>query len=331
MNKIFDKYGLLPLGIPAILLWFFIACNNTPAGEETVAVDSSYLIDPSDKIIRGATNVMSFSRSISGSTVIRSALSSGDTMIITYTPSSYVASKLDTVIKRKASVPVSTPPVDTVITPEPSGGYTGYKLVYSNDYEKGTILSSNQCGRCNINTLTPITGTGSFEAWYQAGDAAISSGYRSEQQLDGSLTPTDKGIIIEYDQRFDIISSSVQGLSMQVHGTQSGTSGNMGMWISGGQYVLQLQKSGVSGSPNTYSPTMATINQGETYHIKIEVMFSAKSTGYVRAWINGQKKWDYSGIVCDGRGQYPKPGLNLFNNKVTVKTSIDNFRIYNEL
>lgn len=255
---------------------------------------------------------------------------SKDTTIVKFTTTTTTTANTTT---SYTTVTKPTDPIDTIVVPPvdpPSGGYEGYKLVYSNDFEKGTSLSSNQCGRCNINTTTPIKGTGSFEAWYQAGDASISSGWRSEQQLTDNLTPTDKAIIIEYDQRFDVISSSVQGLSNQFHGNQTGTSGNLGVWISGGQFVVQLQKSGVQGSSNTYSPTLATIKQGQTYHIRIEVRFSSSNIGYVRFWLDGVKKWDYSGVVCDGRGQYPKYGINLFNNKVTVKTSIDNYRIYNE-
>lgn len=250
---------------------------------------------------------------------------SKDTTIITFKTNTTTSSNTTT------TYTLDTKPgggIDT--TPPPASGYPGFKRVYANDFEKGTVLSDNQCGRCRINTEKPITGTGTFESNVVAGDDQISGGWRSEQQYDGSLTPTDKKLIIEYDQRFDILPASVQGLAFQIHGTQQGTSGNYGVWISGGQYVIQLQKTGISGSKNTYSPALETIEIGKVYHMKHELRLSNKSTGYIKVTINGVVKYDITGANCDGRGQYPKPGINLFNDKNTVKAQIDNLRFYVE-
>lgn len=251
---------------------------------------------------------------------------SKDTTIVTFTTTTSTSANTTTTFRLDTK-----PGQDTGTTvPPPSSGYPGFKRVYANDYEQGTSLSDNQCGRCKINTATPISGSGSLESNVVAGDGQISGGYRSEQQLDESLTPTNKKLIIEYDQRFDLLPSSVQGLAFQIHGTQQGTSGNYGVWISGGRYVIQLQKSGVKGSPNTYSPSLETIVIGKVYHMKHELRLSNQSTGYVKVSINGVVKYNITGANCDGRGQYPKPGINLFDNRNTVKTQIDNFRIYVE-
>jgi len=219
------------------------------------------------------------------------------------------------------------PPVDTVKPPP-----TGFTLVLDKTFAVGTTLSEGQKGRGSISTA--IFPEGAFKAWYQAGDAAISSGFRSEQQYDGSLTPNDRDLIIELEEQFETMSTSVQGLNNQWHGNQSGTSGSGSMWIGGGQFMFQIQPDGCNGCGNVYQQVQADgsplmrVEVGKLYKFRYEIRWANNSSGYIRVYINGKLYYSLTGKNCDGRGQYFKTGINLFDNKNTVKVHIKNLKIW---
>lgn len=257
---------------------------------------------------------------------------SKDTTVLKFTTTTNVATNYTT-----TNIPVSggnTPPPDTTNIPSDPGIPVGYSLVYSNNFDPGTKLDPNQCGRCSISTSTYKDGGGSFKAWYQAGDPQISGGYRSEQELKGSLSPTGRDLIIEYDELFEQLPTSVQGLSMQWHGTQNGTSGSGSMWISGGKFAFQFQPSGVSGSPNVNQQkqddgsALIQIKLASWYHLRYEIKWSSGPDGYILAYLNGKLYYSATGKNCDGKGQYPKYGINIFNGNNTVIVYMDNMRMY---
>lgn len=254
-----------------------------------------------------------------------------DTTVVKFTTTTTTSANTTT------TYTTTTTPSDTIgtPTPPPTGGETippGFIKAYANNYNTGTTLSSGQCGRCAISTTH--FPDGALKAWYQAGDGAISSGFRSEQQLGGSETPNNRDIIMRWDQIFETIPSGTQGLSMQTHGGTNGTSGYGSMWISGGQFMFQFQPGGCSGCANTYQQkqtdgsALERIVAGKKYHWYYEIRWSTGSDGYIRIWLNGKSYYSFKGKTCDGSGGYFKPGINLFNSNNTVKVHIDNLEIW---
>lgn len=216
----------------------------------------------------------------------------------------------------------------TVNTATDTDGYPGYQRVYKNDFDAGTQLSSNQCGNCSISSTVFKSGNGSARFNYIKGQGQISGGFRSEQQYPGSYSPSNRDLIIEYDELFETVSTSCNGLSMQWHGGTQGTSGQMSMWITGKRFRPQYNTCGTAGCPNNYGPYISSIGLNQWYHFKWEIRFSTGSDGYARLYMDGVKVWDITGKNCDGSGQYPKIGINMFDGNNTTTVYFDNLRMY---
>jgi hypothetical protein len=256
-----------------------------------------------------------YSTVITKATQFSDTLKDGKIRVVTvtpssYTPSVYVKEKFDTVVYLPGVTP-PPPPVDTVPPPPPPVP-TGYTLLYSNGYNTSSDINSNQLGRGSISTSVFKSGTGSFKSVVNAGDGQISGGYRSEQQYGDNLSPNGAEIAVEYDELFEAL-PNVAGLSVQWHGNTSGTSGQMSMWIQGGQFMVQRNTTGTAGSPNIYQQgTLKSIQTNTWYHLRWEIKFSSGSDGYVRVYIDNTLYYSVTGKTSDGSGQYLKVGQNLF-------------------
>lgn len=186
-------------------------------------------------------------------------------------------------------------------------------LMYHNGFNVSGDLNSNQLGAGVISTTTKIEGAGSFKSVVPAGSGQISGGWRSEQQYGGNLSPDNQPIVVQYYTLFEIF-PNVDGLSCQWHGNTSGTSGQLSLWISGRQFMVQRNTIGTAGSPNIYQGgTLMTIQLNTWYLMRWEIIFTSSNTGYVRLYINNVLYFDTGTTkTSDGSGQYLKVGQNLF-------------------
>lgn len=270
--------GLMCLIIPA--------CNNTPTSEQ------------------------SYSRAVTGATTIRSVQSNGDTLIITYTPSSYTASKLDTVVRRQGSTPVDT----TQVPPTTDYG----TLIYSTGYDGIKDLDpfgNNQYGNGSISATVYRTGPGSFHSV----PANVSAGIRSEVQYPESLTPIEGTIV--WDVMYETVFQN-SGHSIQFHPNTKGGSASPGLWHENGKLVWVNWK----GGTNTKYPTSITIQAAHWYHMVFSYKFG--SNGYMHFWVDNQLVLDRNAIqVNDGSGAYLKVGVNMWQDQKSV-VYYDNVSIY---
>jgi len=227
--------------------------------------------------------------------------------------------------------------VQPAVIPPDGGGDTipdGFTLIYQNGYDKSSDLTASQLGRGTISTSVFKTGPGSFKSQVNRGDGQISSGFRSEQQYSGSLSPNNAELIFIYDELIESM-PGVDGLTCQWHGNTQGTSGQMSLWYGGGEFMIQRNVIGPSGSANIYQDKQADGSAlmkpqlNHWYHMRWEMKFSTGSDGYVRLYIDNKLYYSATGKTCDGSGQYFKPGQNLFetpkNNSILY---IDNLKVY---
>jgi hypothetical protein len=208
-----------------------------------------------------------------------------------------------------------------------TGGNYG-TLMYSSGYDQlsNIVNSSNQLGQGSISTSLYKVGPGSFKSMVNTDPASnISSGWRSEVQYDQSLSPDGADITVEYDVLYEKLFTD-NGLTTQWHGNASGTSGQLSLWISGGQFMIMRS---VQAGVNQYqSGTLQSVQTNRWYHMRWEIRFSTGSDGYARLYIDDQLYYSATGKTCDGTGQYLKVGTNRWN--VTSESTVyyDNLKIW---
>lgn len=270
----------IPLTCFAVFIWFFIgvavfSCNNTPTSEQ------------------------SYSRAVTGATTIRTVQANGDTLIITYTPSSYTASKLDTVVRRQGSAPVDTtqvPPVD------------GYTETYSLDFLKETDLDPDGHGQYGNSYID--------NGWFHSRPANVSAGIRGEVQLNNNRLPLE-GAMTYRVQYLYVVQNQCH--SFQIHGSTDGSSAILALWHINGQFVVRTNSGGSNVSQT--QPTVK-IEPGRIYEMRVEYKIGAP--GYYRWYIDGKL---YASCICtikNGFDQWVKMGFNGgFDKNVTEAVKSD--------
>lgn len=207
-----------------------------------------------------------------------------------------------------------------------TGNYPGYSLVRSIPFDKASDITSNQLGRGGFSTF----GGGSFRSEVRAGDAPISSGWRSEQQYGNAETPTEG--IWEWDWygenwgNFD-----GGGHSVQMHPYTGGASANISLQNFSNKFDVVR----AIGSTVTHqSGTLKNCAANTWYHLRLESKMSTGNDGYIRFFVDGVQTYSYTGRVDDGSGQYFKLGQNRWpdgNGNSMQTTSVcyyKNLKIY---
>jgi hypothetical protein len=210
-----------------------------------------------------------------GDTVGLASVKVTKTVLIPYT---YSFDSFYQYVKPFQGSTVPTPPVDTPVTTPPviTPGLTSYGTILS--YNKFDVLSPEQLGKGKVITDPVNPNNKVFSAIVNKGDAAISSGWRSEQNWPS--TPKEGGV--EFDAYF--ITTNPNSLILQIHGETQGTGGPVSIQMSGTnklQIVLSTEK-GV----NTYLPiNNFTITYKKWYHFRVE--FLLDNPGYFKLIIDG--------------------------------------------
>lgn len=219
-----------------------------------------------------------------------------------------------------------TPPIDPPI--DPGGGYSGYTEVYSNPFSSASNINSNQLGRGGFSTF----GGGSFRSEVRAGDAAISSGWRSEQQYGSTQTP-DEGIweYEWYGENWGNFDGG--GHSVQWHPNTSGASANVSLQ----NYSLKWDVTRAIGSTVTHQSGAPSHVSNRWYKLRWEVKFATGSGGYIRLFVDGVQTYSFTGRTDDGSGQYFKLGQNRWPSgsgnsmQTTSVCYYKNLKIYRKL
>ena len=228
--------------------------------------------------------------------------------------------------------------VNVTVNAAPSGGggsTAGYTMTYSNGYNSSSDISSNQLGRGGLSTSIYNAGPGSFRSEVRAGDAPISSGWRSEQQYDGSTYNPNEGAV-EYDVYYENLNGSTWsgfdggGHSVQWHPNTGGGSAIVSLQNYNGKFDVVRDP---NGTVYHQSGTLMTCQANRWYHMRWEYKWSTGSDGYVRLYIDNQLYYSFTGATADGSGQYLKVGQNRwpYSGNTMTTTSVcyyDNLTIY---
>jgi hypothetical protein len=207
--------------------------------------------------------------------------------------------------------PPTTPPV--VVQPVPD--ITGYKLVYQNNFDKLSDLTTNN-GQYGNGTV--VNGT------FYSRPANVSSGTRSELQISSSVTPTEGAA--QWDAKYEVIVRN-NGHSWQIHPETSGGSASPGLWHIGGKFVLM---NWTKDRGNIEYPTGVTIplNTWNTYRIE----WKYGTNGYLKFYMDGKLIMSKTGRVNDGSGGYLKFGWNGWGSDAAQsRIYIDNIRVYEKV
>lgn len=222
--------------------------------------------------------------------------------------------------------PLAQPVLTQTCSTDPNpDGYPGYTLVRSIPFDKASDINSNQLGRGGFSTF----GGGSFRSEVRAADAAISSGWRSEQQYGDNETPKEG--IYEYDWYGENWGSfDGGGHSVQWHPYTGGASANISLQNYGNRWDVTR----AIGSTVTHQQNPPAHVSNRWYKIRWEVRFSTGSDGYIRLFVDGVQTYSHTGKNDDGSGQYFKLGQNRWpdgNGNSMQKTSVcyyKNLKIY---
>lgn len=243
------------------------------------------------------------------------------------------------IIKAGSCPTVSCPPATTVIVhdtiwqcPPPAPPpviveppAVGYSLSYSNDYEQASDINTNQLG---LGKQTVFEGRGVFWAEYKAGGAAISSGYRSEQEYNLKYFPQANPVEgkLSVEMYFKDYKPTGWGAhSLQAHPNNNNSAVFL-LYHTEGQFNFARSLNGA----NFYqSGTLKPIEANKWYKVSIEFKWSSGADGYFRCYVDGVLQMSYKGPTQDGSGQpYWKIGINFFNNKSSGIVLYDNLNIY---
>lgn len=244
-----------------------------------------------------------------------------DTNIITFVANTgtYTTYTPDTTVRRyKGDVKPTDPP-----TPPTTGNYG--TLTYSNNYDKATDINENQLGRGSISSFA-LTGTGSFRTEVRGSDPSISSGYRSEQQYDGSQYVPVEGVV-EYDVYYENWTAvSGGGHSVQWHPKSSSGSAILSLQNYGGKFNVVRS---LGGTNYHQQGTLMTTQPNKWYKMRWEIKWSTGSDGYIRLFIDNNPYYSFSGKTCDGV-PYFKLGQNRWSMSAGQNTIVyyDNLKIW---
>src|SRR5690606_20683489 len=207
--------------------------------------------------------------------------------------------------------PISQPPV--VVQPVAEGN--GYKLVYQNNFDKLSDLTTNN-GQYGNGTV--VNGT------FYSRPANVSSGTRSELQISSAVTPSEGAA--QWDAKYEVIVRN-NGHSWQIHPETSGGSASPGLWHIGGKFVLM---NWTKDRGNIEYATGVTIPQNTWNTYRIEWKYG--SNGYLKFYMDGKLIMSKTGRVNDGSGGYLKFGWNGWGSDAAQsRIYIDNIRVYEKV
>lgn len=211
---------------------------------------------------------------------------------------------VNTLVIHDTVCPGTVPPV--IVVPPTTPGYT---VTYTNGYDKKSDFSDDQLGNGSLSTTIFKSGTGSFKSVVSAGDVAISSGFRSEQQYTGAAQNPLEGRT-EYDVRYESFEKpGWGGSSIQWHPYGGGSAFLFLETAEGNFSVYQYIKG--------YGASLGKIILGQWYHIAWEIKWSTGNDGYARLIIDGKLIWSYTGATWDAKlstaPPYVKLGVNYFS------------------
>jgi len=227
--------------------------------------------------------------------------------------------------------PVVPPPVvdpPPVVTPPA----TPYSIVYSNGYDKDSDLDHAhlQLGKGVVSTTVTKNSAGSFKSIVNVGDQPISSGFRSENQYDSSLTLPEGAV--DFDINFEKWESpGWGGCCIQWHPGNNDNGGSALLFMEVAQKNWNVYFWG-KGYQDSYSK-VTPINPNQWYHLRFETKWTRDNTGYIRVFIDGNLYWSYTGqTLISSDIPYVKDGQNNWaNNAKTAPHGmtlyIDNFVI----
>lgn len=209
--------------------------------------------------------------------------------------------------------------IGTVTPPDPDSGYPGYTKVFSDYFNKDSDLDPHdhgQAGNGFIDYADKFEGAGSFASRV----ANVSSGIRSEVQLDASSTPKE-ALAVYYVKYKNFFSNS--GHSVQLHPDNDGS--GTGFYHVNGKLVFRSVTSGTDtykDYPFNYTPPL-------NKWIKVEWYYKwAKTGGYCKVVIDGVTYVNATNIaVGDGSDCWFKLGVNMWVNQ-TSNVNYDKFDLY---
>jgi hypothetical protein len=263
-------------------------------------------------------------RSAYETSVINSIVISGNPTTTTTTSTTQPVGTTTTTTSTTTKPATTTTTTSTTTQPTP-----GYTLTYQNNFNVPADVDSNQLGRGGLSSNQSVSGGFSFRSEVRAGDAPISSGWRSEQQYDGANQNPTEGAV-EYDVYYENWGNfDGGGHSVQWHPNTSG-----------GSAIISLQNYSstwdVTRDPNgtvTHQNNAPAHQSNRWYHLRWEFKWSTGSDGYCRLFVDGVQTFSFNGPTADGSGQYFKLGQNRWpsgsgNMKTTSVCYYDNLKIY---
>lgn len=250
----------------------------------------------------------------------------------TFNGAVYDVYKKTTTISWDSLVPIGVvantpPPVDTVVTPPVDNGDlpVGYVEIYRNDFSKTTDLNPgnhSQQGLGKLNASNFISLPSSFESI----PTSVSSGYRSEIQMETSQTAPDGGIDFWINFQ-NYTQTGWGGHCVQAHpaGSNSGGSATVSIYFTEGKFQLMRNL----GGSNMFSGTKA-IEKNKWYHVRLMAKWSTGTDGSFDLYIDDMKTpyLSYKGRTqADNSLPYWKLGQNNFGSSKGIPILYDNFRI----
>lgn len=214
-------------------------------------------------------------------------------------------------------IPIPEPP-----KPDPVPEVPGYEQTYFNDFDQASDLVSNQLGRGKQVTFD---GRGVFMSEVRSGDAAISNGFRSEQQYDNPQGTPQEGKW-EWEAYYqDWNSVKGNGHSFQFHPKSSSGSAVWSLQNYNGKFDVVRS---LNGNNFHQEGSLKAVEQNRWYKFRLEAKWSAGNDGYLRFYIDDKLYHEYKGQTCTSIGVYVKIGQNCWSPVPTrAVVYYDDFRV----
>ncbi len=184
-------------------------------------------------------------------------------------------------------------------------------LLLQSDFSNGFAgFTTYQIGRGTVSSSPTNSSNKAFRAEVRAGDAAISSGYRSE--LVPSNLSDNGDMWYGYNVYYQTLGQGGGGHSVQWHPGNSTGSATLGLYTDYGKFNVVRSLAG----GNYYQNGSKAIVLNKWYSLVWHIKWSTGSDGLIELWIDGEKYYSYSGKTMESYGVYWKLGMNrwAFNN-----------------
>lgn len=248
--------------------------------------------------------------------------------LVTFSESGYTAPPV------VVEPPVVVPPAPVVGIPATArqvfgsdftSGFGGFETV---DIGGGKTAYA-QLGRGVIATDPDNASNKVFNAIVNAGDKAISSGFRSELTL--ANMPMTGEMYFSFRVRFNKSAGSDQGHFFQIHPSNDTGSAAFALYFNGNKFsVIRSLKKG----ENIYEKPSQAIALNKWYNILVHNKWSSGSDGFAQVYIDGKLFLDIKGQTLPGEGGYYKQGANIWSGntgstpEVGINIMYDDIKIY---